>query len=483
MGLGLFLAAVDAYVVAGVLPFMVSELGIPIDHLERATPIVSGFLLGYVLAMPLVGALPGRRVRALAYVAALGLFAAGSAVTASAQELPQLVAGRVIQGFAGGATVPMAITLAVELFPGVASYAALGAVAAAQELGNLTGPVYGAAVSDWLAPLGGWRAIFWVNLPLAALCGLLYLVALRRVEVPPSGSGAPSLRWRGAILLGGAMALLVVGLYSDDPAHRPVGPDLPLLAILAGILIAIFIWDQARGRAPLLAAASIRSVTVVGGLAVSLLSGVGLVAALAEVPLMARTFATGSAFRSGFLLVWFLVGVPAGALAGGFLSRPLRLRLPAGAGLGLAAAMFLLMSRWTAADFGAGADRGRTVAVVLLACGVGFGLAIAPVTAAVVGGVLDADRGPASGLVVLARTMGMLVGLSVLAAYGLHRAYDLLGHCPAAGFLDPNSGFLACATNAILVQFHEIFVMAAWASAAAALVAMATLGAPLPRRG
>src|SRR5207248_8857417 len=144
---GLLLGALDAYVVAGVLLPMVSDLGVPLDHLERATPIVSGFLVGYVAAIPLFGPLSDRRGRATVYLGALGLFVVGSAVTASADELNRLIAGRAVQGFAGGALVPVSLALVADLYPGRAARTlALGVVAGAQEVGSLAGPVYGAAV-------------------------------------------------------------------------------------------------------------------------------------------------------------------------------------------------------------------------------------------------------------------------------------------------------------------------------------------------
>src|SRR3979490_324976 len=83
-GAGLFLAALDAYVVVTLLPSMIADVGLTIDRFEQATPIVTGFLGGYVVAMPLLGAYSDARGRIPVYALCMVMFAAGSAITATA---------------------------------------------------------------------------------------------------------------------------------------------------------------------------------------------------------------------------------------------------------------------------------------------------------------------------------------------------------------------------------------------------------------
>ena len=99
-------AAADTYVVVLALPDMMSSVGLGVDELQRAAPIVSGFLLGYVAVLPLIGRIADLRGRVPVLVGSLLVFALGSLVTAAAYDLPSMVTGRFLQGVGGGGLVP-----------------------------------------------------------------------------------------------------------------------------------------------------------------------------------------------------------------------------------------------------------------------------------------------------------------------------------------------------------------------------------------
>ena len=170
-------AAADTYVVVLALPDMMESAGIPIDQLQRGAPIVSGFLLGYVAMLPLIGRIADLRGRVPVLVAALVLFAVGSLVTTAAYDLPSLVAGRFVQGVGGGGLVPATLALVADLYPVERRGVPLGVVSAVQELGSVIGPLYGAlilAVSDW-------RVIFGVNL----VVGVVLAALIRSLRFGP----------------------------------------------------------------------------------------------------------------------------------------------------------------------------------------------------------------------------------------------------------------------------------------------------------
>src|SRR3954470_5169684 len=176
-------AAADTYVVVLSLPDMMGSVGLSVDQLQRAAPIVSGFLLGYVAMLPLIGRIADLRGRTPVLVAALVVFAFGSLVPAAAYDLGSLVAGRFLQGVGGGGLVPVTLALVADLYPAERRGIPLGVVGAVQELGSVIGPLYGAIVIS----LGGWRDIFWINLAV----GLVLAAAIASLRQSDRIPGSP----------------------------------------------------------------------------------------------------------------------------------------------------------------------------------------------------------------------------------------------------------------------------------------------------
>jgi MFS family permease len=175
---------------------------------------------------------------------------------------------------------------------------------------------------------------------------------------------------------------------------------------------------------------------------------------------------------SGLLLTQFLIGVPVGAAVGGLLAGRIGNRLTGALGIALSAAAFVQMSGWPADELSLHTGPLRQADVALAICGLGFGLVIAPLTAAVLGLTRGQVHGLSTSLVVLARTMGMLVGLSVLTAFGLHRFHQILG---TPVLTDPDlrarvKHLEQLVAAAFLQEYREIFVIAAALCVAAAVV-------------
>lgn len=479
-GAGLFIAALDAYVVVTLLPAMMGDVGLTIEHLEQGTPILTGFLAGYVVAMPLLGAFSDARGRIPVYLACLIAFAAGSAITATAglgsfAGLPWLVAGRFAQGLGGGGLVPLSLAMAADLYAGRARTAALGTVAGLQEAGSVFGPIYGATLASVAAAAGGWRFVFWLNLPLAATCGIGLASLMRRSPLEaPRGA---AIDWLGATLLGVGLGLLVLALYPDDPQHRATNNLLVPAGLGAVAVLAAYSWRQLRHLEPLIPRELLGSPGFIGATAANVLIGAALIVALVDVPILGRLVFSLDQLGSGLLLTQFLVGVPVGAVAGGMLAGRAGVRVTATAGILLTAAAFLVMSGWGSNELSIHVGPLRQADLALGACGLGFGLVIAPLTTAVLALTRGQSHGLATSLVVLARTMGMLIGLSALTAFGLYRFRQILGTPVVTGTLTARLKELEALVGAAFLQeYQEIFRIAAALCIAAALIIAFALG-------
>ncbi len=541
-------AAADTYVVVLALPEMMTGAGLAVDELQRAAPIVSGFLLGYVAMLPLIGRIADLRGRLPVLVGSLVVFALGSLVTAASYDLASMVVGRFLQGMGGGGLVPATLALVADIYPPRRRGVPLGVVGAVQELGSVVGPLYGAVV----LAVADWEAIFWLNLAVglvlaavlaasggdrparrrtwdvpgavlaAAVVGLLTLVLL---EPDPLTEGVTTglaflpvvggSRWLSPLtltLLAVVTALVVHSLRADRPlldlrgwARTGRSADLPgagLLALsLGGVILAfatadpevevfspagpwyltlavaaaLLFWLRHRRVADsLVPHGAFRAAPAWGSVVVSFFVGSALIAALVDIPLFARvTVHPDSQLMAALVLVRFLVALPVGALVGGSLVRSVPTGVVTAAGMALAAVGFAWMSGWGLESL---ADPVSTVPLVL--GGLGFGLALAPVNAALLAATEDAVHGVASALLVVARMVGMLVGISALTTIGLRRYYSVQSDLPAPA--EVCGGATRCAEyttllrEAGLAQLQTVFVGAAVASVVAGVLALVT---------
>ncbi len=457
------------------------DMGIPIEHPERATPIVTAYLLGYVAAMPLLGQLSDRVGRTRVIQGCLLFFAAGSLVSAAAPSLGVLVAGRLIQGAAGGALLPVTFAVISDLWEARSRPLLLGLVGGAQEMGSVLGPLYGAA----LAALAGWRSVFWINLPLAALA----MFAVRRGL--PTASSRRELRvdLGGGLLLAFSLGALVAGLYNPDPSQAVLpswGPPVLVLAALS--LAGFFAWER-RSPSRLIDLSTVSLRPFLAALGCSFLSGVALMATLVDIPLLARTLMGEDSLGGALVLSRFLAALAIGAVAGGMLTRRVGERLVTAGGLFLAAFAYWLISQWPMeigqAVYQLGPFAVPRMSLDLILAGFGLGLIIAPLASVALGSSTPDQHGVVSAAVVVARMVGMLIGIAALGAAGVYRfrqlTKDLAPPLPfelsPAEFDRQLAAYRAAVRAALHVEYGELFLITAVVCLVGVVVA-AGLGRP-----
>jgi MFS family permease len=554
-------AAIDTYVIVLALPAIMTDVGIGIDQLQAATPIISGFLLGYVVVMPLLGRLSDVYGRRPLLLLCLALFAAGSLVTASGHDLASVVAGRALQGLGGGGLVPVTLGLVADVWPADRRGVPLGVIGGVQELGSVLGPLYGGLILT----VASWQTIFWLNLPIAAALGIGLVIAgrsapderdaapvrprldivsitiatislaagclaivapdalrdsdtigvaysalgglvwLTPLAVVAAGAAAAlilwdgrarrstralidfrrlpavatAVDWPGALLLALALGTIIVSFSAEDPMAGPISPSAVWLLPAGAISAGLFVLRERRAARPLVDARELRSRGAYGALLTHLAIGAALMAALLDVPILARaTVFPNSQLGAALVLLRLLVGVPIGAVLGGWLSQRIGNRTVAAAGMALAALAFAVMTSWTATTLGDpfGAGWLHPSDPVLLVCGLGFGLAIAPVNASMLVSVREQMHGLASALAVVARMIGMLVGISILTAVSLHVFYTTVATLPLPQSLCPSAPLNCPAyerdvTGAIVTELRTVFLGAGLCSVTAAVLA------------
>ncbi|MHB9150530.1 MAG: MFS transporter [Thermoleophilia bacterium] len=411
-----FLAALDQTMVVTVLPAIMKTLHIPYTKLDDAAWIVTGYLLGYTVAMPLFGRLADVRGRRLMFVAALVVFALGSVLCVVADGLRWLVAARVIQAAGGGALVPVAMVVAVDLLPGRRAFA-LGLVGAAAEAGGVLGPLYGATLSQ----IWGWRAIFLVNVPLSLiLMAATYRLVAR--DTPAQGERRQGIDYVGALLMGAFLASLTIGLAGDTQTGSAT--VRPAWLAVSAVSLAAFIAFELRSRRPLVQLSLFRSGPFSAANLANFAVGVALIVAMVEVPLYAYSILGSTEIQGGLLLMRLTLMIPLGALAGGWVADRIGYRLTGLLGFALTGVGFILIGFWPAEP------STFEMTSALMTTGLGFGIVIAPIGATVIASVGSAWMTTGSALVTVMRMVGMTVGLSALSSWGLRRFNGLMAGSP-----------------------------------------------------
>ncbi|MCI0344460.1 MAG: MFS transporter [Chloroflexi bacterium] len=424
LGAGVFLAGLELMITAVALPSIVTDLA-DWSELRRASWIVNGYLLAYVVAMPLAGRLADLwGVRRLFYLG-LAAFTVGSALAGRAQSLDELIAARLVQAVGGGILVPVGTAAASHLFDARLRPRALGVVGALTFLGMAAGPFVGAAVIGGLHPGDGldslglregplrdafdaaWRFVFYINVPIGIVALALAWAASAGFDSVRKPGRADLL---GALAFTIAVALLLLGLTLLGDAEA--GPETgPLLATaVAATLVAA--WYSLQRAEPFLDLRLFKIPAFASAALVSLLTGYGFATAIIGGAVFVDRVLYGGPDDQRLVLGALAAATALGALVSGFVLRRVGLRLTTLAGIALSGGALAAIATWNpSTEITAAAG---TIAIF----GLGFGLTVTPRSTAAVEAVGRAAFGVASATVTVARMIGMAVGLAILTAYG-----------------------------------------------------------------
>jgi EmrB/QacA subfamily drug resistance transporter len=474
--ISVFFTALDQTVVVTALPQIITDLNIPITHLDHAAWIVSAYLLGFVVVMPLMGRVSDIHGRRRIFLLCLTIFGLGSIlcgiapilgnvldlsflsvfqIDTSSPSLTILIVARLFQAIGGGAIVPIAMAIASDFYGQERRGLALGIVGAVTEAGGVLGPVYGAVIVQHL----GWQYIFYLNVPI-----VIVLLICAWFFIPKGRHLHEKIDWLGALLLGLALTSLSLGLAQQGTSLGPVTTsgttpqNNPIALALAAIFLIAFVLVERKVRWPVVNLSMFRRLTFSSSSLVSLLVGAALIIAMADIPIFVDTVLRGSALDSGLALMRLTVMIPIGALLGGWLCSRITCRFTGILGLCFTAAGFFLMSRWPAQV------NWNQITISTITAGFGFGLVISPIGTTAINSVKARQAGMGSAVVTALRMVGMTLGLAALTSWALAYFKQLASTYPslplsatAAQFTQWSQGYADHLVQAAHTVYTSVF--------------------------
>lgn len=386
--LGMFLAALEATVVSTAMPTVVASLG-GIDHYSW---VFSAYLLTSTASVPLWGRVSDQFGRRPVYLAAIALFLAGSMLAGVSQSMLQLIVFRLLQGLGAGGLIPLGLTIIGEIYT-LAERTRMQAVfSSLWGVSSVAGPLIGGIITDTIS----WRWVFYVNVPIGLVAGIVVHRALPREK--PAASA--SLNWPGGLLLFLATSLVLMA-FSEMRLDWAAG------AVAAS---ALFAWVDRRAQSPILPLSLMSNRTVAMATLVGFLASTALFGTLAFVPLYVQVSTGASATSAGQILtplylMWVLASIVAARLL-------FRIGPRVSTVIGTAAVFLASVALpWAAAHPG----RAWVFADIAL-MGAGLGFSMLSLLLAVQHSVHRSQLGLATSLNMFARSIGGAVGVALMGA-------------------------------------------------------------------
>ncbi|MFK0229742.1 DHA2 family efflux MFS transporter permease subunit [Streptomyces sp. NPDC090303] len=407
--LGMLLAALDQTIVSTALPTIVSELG----GLEHLSWVVTAYMLASTAGTPLWGKLGDQYGRKKLFQGAIVLFLIGSALCGIAQNMPQLIAFRAVQGLGGGGLMVLSMAIVGDLVSPRERGKYQGLFGAVFGATSVLGPLLGGLFTQHLS----WRWVFYINLPI----GIVALFVIAAVLHIPVRSTRHRIDYLGTFLIAAVATCLVLVASLGGTTWAWGSPQIIGLAVLGAVLLVWFVLVERRAAEPVLPLKLFRIRTFSLVSVISFVVGFAMFGAMTYLPTFLQVVQGVTPTMSGVHMLPMVLGLLTTSTASGqIVSRTGRWKVFPIAGTALTCVGLLLLHRLTETS------STWSMSLCFFVFGAGLGLVMQVLVLVVQNSVSYEDLGVATSGATFFRSIGASFGVAVFGTLFTNRLTDKL---------------------------------------------------------
>ncbi|MFI9562495.1 DHA2 family efflux MFS transporter permease subunit [Streptomyces rishiriensis] len=407
--LGMLLAALDQTIVSTALPTIVSDLG----GLEHLSWVVTAYLLASTAATPLWGKLGDQYGRKRLFQIAIVIFLVGSALCGMAQNMPQLIAFRAVQGMGGGGLMVLSMAIVGDIVPPRDRGRYQGLFGAVFGATSVLGPLLGGLFTEHLS----WRWVFYVNLPV----GVVALVVIAAVLHIPRRSTRHVIDYLGTFLIASVATCLVLVASLGGTTWDWGSPQIVGLAALGVLLAVVFVAVERRAAEPVLPLKLFGIRTFTLSAVISFIVGFAMFGAMTYLPTFLQVVQGVSPTMSGVHMLPMVAGMLLSSTASGqIVSRTGRWKVFPITGTAVTTVGLLLLHRLD--EHSSTAE----MSLCFFVFGLGLGLVMQVLVLIVQNAVAYEDLGVATSGATFFRSIGASFGVAIFGAVFASRLGDKL---------------------------------------------------------
>ncbi|MFD9392477.1 DHA2 family efflux MFS transporter permease subunit [Streptomyces sp. NPDC060000] len=408
--LGMLLAALDQTIVSTALPTIVSELG----GMEHLSWVVTAYLLASTAATPLWGKLGDQYGRKRLFQTAIVIFLIGSALCGMAQNMPQLIGFRALQGLGGGGLMVLSMAIVGDIVPPRERGRYQGLFGAVFGATSVLGPLLGGLFTEHLS----WRWVFYVNLPV----GVVALAVIATVlHIPRRATKHVIIDYLGTFLIAAVATCLVLVASLGGTTWDWGSPQIIGLAVLGVLLAVAFVSVERRAAEPVLPLKLFRIRTFTLSAVISFIVGFAMFGAMTYLPTFLQVVRGVSPTLSGVHMLPMVAGLLlSSTVSGQIVSRTGRWKVFPIAGTGVTTLGLLLLHRLDEHSSTAG------MSACFFVFGLGLGLVMQVLVLIVQNAVAYEDLGVATSGATFFRSIGASFGVAIFGTVFAGRLADKL---------------------------------------------------------